>query len=130
MRKRRRWKLDETVAARLSRLIEPAVLYLLGTGEAAHGYDLLSEVNEMGLTDTQVDPGAIYRVLRQLETEGAAISTWDTSGGGPARRNYELTEIGKARLASWVHVIARRAEAMQQFVVLAEELLEDRETEA
>jgi len=113
------------VAARLSRLIEPAVLYLLGTGAAAHGYDLLSEVNEMGLTDTQVDPGAIYRVLRQLEAEGAAVSTWDTSGGGPARRNYELTDLGRARLASWVNVIDRRAEAMQQFVARAEGLLDE-----
>ncbi|MFW6156052.1 MAG: helix-turn-helix transcriptional regulator [Armatimonadota bacterium] len=122
MRKRGR-KLEEAVAARLSRLIEPAVLYLLGTGAAAHGYDLLSEVNEMGLTDTQVDPGAIYRVLRQLEQEGAVVSTWDTSGGGPARRNYELTDLGRARLASWVTVISRRAEAMQEFVDRADELL-------
>ncbi len=113
------------MSARLSRLIEPAVLYLLGTGAAAHGYDLLSEVNEMGLTDTQVDPGAIYRVLRQLEQEGAAVSTWDTSGGGPARRNYELTDLGRARLASWVTVIRRRTEAMQEFVDRADELLND-----
>ncbi|MFO8081358.1 MAG: helix-turn-helix transcriptional regulator [Armatimonadota bacterium] len=125
MRKRGRRKLEEAVSARLSRLIEPAVLYLLGTGAAAHGYDLLSEVNEMGLTDTQVDPGAIYRVLRQLEQEGAAVSTWDTSGGGPARRNYELTDLGRARLASWVTVIRRRTEAMQEFVDRADELLND-----
>jgi poly-beta-hydroxybutyrate-responsive repressor len=125
MRRRGRRKLEEAVASRLSRLIEPAVLYLLGTGAAAHGYDLLSEVNEMGLTDTQVDPGAIYRVLRQLESEGAAVSTWDTTGGGPARRNYELTDLGKARLASWVNVISRRADAMQSFVERAEELLEE-----
>jgi poly-beta-hydroxybutyrate-responsive repressor len=100
------------------------VLYLLGTGAAAHGYDLMGEVNEMGLTDTQVDPGAIYRALRQLESEGAVVSDWDTSGGGPARRNYELTDLGRARLASWVNVISRRAEAMQQFVERAEKLLE------
>jgi len=124
MRRRGRRKLEEAVSSRLSRLIEPVVLYLLGTGAAAHGYDLLGEVNEMGLTDTQVDPGAIYRVLRQLEAEGAVVSDWDTSGGGPARRNYELTDLGRARLASWVNVIARRAEAMQQFAERAEELLD------
>ncbi|HCA48642.1 MAG TPA: PadR family transcriptional regulator [Armatimonadetes bacterium] len=124
MRKRGRMQLDEQYAIRLSRLIEPAVLYLLGTGAAAHGYDLLSEVNAMGLTETQVDPGAVYRVLRQLEGEGAVASTWDTSGGGPARRNYELTELGRARLASWVTVIARRAEAMQEFAKHAQELLD------
>lgn len=124
MRGRGRRKADEIVAARLSRLIEPSVLYLLGTGAAAHGYDLLNQVNEMGLTDTQVDPGAIYRVLRALEAEGAAVSTWDTSGGGPARRNYELTDLGRARLASWVRVIERRADAMQTFARRARELLD------
>ena len=125
MGRRRRANLEEVVAARLSRLVEPAVLYLLGSAAAAHGYDLLAEVNTMGLTDTQVDPGAIYRVLRQLEAEGAVVSTWDTSGGGPARRNYELTELGRARLASWTNVIERRADAMQQFVERASEFLKE-----
>jgi len=54
------------VAARLSRLVEPAVLHLLGEGKASHGYDLIAGVNELGLTDTPVDAGAIYRCLRGL----------------------------------------------------------------
>lgn len=123
MRRRRGRKFEEAVAGKMSRLIEPAVLYLLGTEAAAHGYDLLDEVNRLGLTETQVDPGAIYRTLRQLEAEGAVFSTWDTSGAGPARRNYELTDLGRARLASWVSVIARRAEAMQRFAAEAQEIL-------
>lgn len=110
---------------RFARLLEPAVLYLLGSGAAAHGYDLLTEVNALGLTDAEVDPGAIYRTLRQLEAEGAVVSTWDTSGPGPARRNYELTDLGRARLASWVEVLARRAEAMSRFVTQARELLDE-----
>ncbi len=125
MRGRRRAKLEEAVSARMSRLVEPAVLYLLGAGAAAHGYDLLSEVNQMGLNDAEVDPGAIYRVLRALEAESAVVSTWDTSGGGPARRNSELTDLGRARLASWVNVISRRAEAMQAFAQRARELLKE-----
>ncbi|MGC9318877.1 MAG: helix-turn-helix transcriptional regulator [Armatimonadota bacterium] len=121
--------MEQAVATRLSRLIEPAVLYLLGSGAAAHGYDLLGEVNQMGLTDAQVDAGAIYRALRQLEEEGAVVSAWDTSGGGPARRNYELTDLGRARLAAWVTVIERRKEAMQQFVEGARKLLGEGQTD-
>ena len=116
-------KVEAMVAARLSRLVEPAVLYLLGQGDAAHGYDLIAGVNELGMTDTPVDAGAIYRCLRGLEEEGAVVSDWDTSGGGPARRNYELTALGRARLQSWVTVIARRADAMDDFVKQAEKLL-------
>ncbi len=125
MRRRRGRKFEKVVMGKMSRLVEPAVLYLLGKGAAAHGYDLLDEVNNLGLTETQVDPGAIYRTLRQLEAEGAVVSAWDTSGAGPARRNYELTEIGRARLASWIRVIARRAEAMQRFATEADELVSD-----
>lgn len=110
---------------RFSRLLEPAVLYLLGAGAAAHGYDLLGEVNAMELSDAEVDPGAIYRTLRQLEAEGAVVSAWDTSGGGPARRNYELTDLGRARLASWVELLDRRAEAMARFVKQARKLLSE-----
>ena len=125
--RRRAAQLEEMVAARLSRLIEPAVLYLLGKGEAAHGYDLGAEVNELGMTDTVVDAGAIYRCLRGLEGEGAVVSDWDTAVGGPARRNYELTALGRARLQSWVTVISRRAEAMRDFVKQAEKLLKQQE---
>ena len=123
MRLGRAAKLEQMVTARLSRLVEPAVLHLLGEGAAVHGYDLIAGVNELGLTDTPVDAGAIYRCLRGLEEEGAVVSTWDTKGGGPARRNYELTAAGKARLQSWVQVIERRADAMQKFVKSAKKLL-------
>ncbi len=116
-------QMEQIVAARLSRLVEPAVLHLLGEGATVHGYDLIAGVNELGLTDTPVDAGAIYRCLRGLEEEGAVVSTWDTGGGGPARRNYELTAAGKARLQSWVQVIERRAEAMQRFVKSTKKLL-------
>lgn len=119
-------EMREMVATRLSRLVEPAVVYLLARGVAAHGYDLLTEVNSMGLTDTPVDTGAIYRCLRQLEGEGAVVSTWDTAGGGPARRNYELTPLGWARLQAWTAVIEHRAEGMKSFVTEARNLLEDR----
>ncbi|MEA3402154.1 MAG: helix-turn-helix transcriptional regulator [Armatimonadota bacterium] len=121
--------MEQAVATRLSRLVEPALLYLLGSGAAAHGYDLLGEVNQMGLTDAQVDAGAIYRALRQLEEEGAVVSTWDTSGPGPARRNYELTDLGRARLTAWVSVIERRTDALQQFVERTRKLLGDRNTD-
>jgi len=102
------------------------VLYLLGHGVAAHGYDLLTEVNAMGLTDTPVDTGAIYRCLRQLEGEGAVISTWDTAGAGPARRNYELTSLGWGRLQAWTATIERRAEGMKSFVAEARKLLDEK----
>lgn len=115
----------EWIAGRLSRMVEPAVLYLLASGAAAHGYDLIQAANELGLSEMPIDAGAVYRCLRQLEAEGCVVSTWDTTGVGPARRVYELTELGWERLKGWVQVIGQRAQAMQQFVNRCQELPEN-----
>jgi PadR family transcriptional regulator PadR len=100
---------------KLSRLVEPALLYLLSHGEAAHGYDLLEAVNGLGLSDVPIDPGTVYRHLRALEADGFVVSQWDTGSAGPARRVYEVTEAGQERLDEWAQVLTRRGEAMVAF---------------
>lgn len=40
----------------------------------------------------------IYGLLQRLERHGFLISTWDTSGSGPARRVYRITEEGEEYL--------------------------------
>ena len=114
----------EWMTGRLSRMVEPALLYLLASGAAAHGYDLIQAANELGLSEMPIDAGAVYRCLRQLEAEGCVISTWDTAGVGPARRLYKLTELGWTRLSGWTDVIQQRAAAMQQFVTRCQPLLD------
>jgi len=80
-------------------MIEPSVLYLLATGTASHGYQLAEQANQLGLAETIIDPAAVYRCLRALEADACVISDWDTTGSGPARRVYRLTEIGGQRLS-------------------------------
>jgi len=110
------------MTGRLSRMVEPALLHLLASGVAAHGYDLIQAANELGLSEMPIDVGAVYRSLRQLEAEGCAISTWDTTGVGPARRTYELTGLGWERLRGWTQVIEQRSQAMREFVRLCGKL--------
>ena len=112
----------EWMTGRLSRMVEPALLYLLASGAAAHGYDLIQAANELGLSEMPIDAGAVYRCLRQLEAEGCVISTWDTTGVGPARRTYELIGSGWERLQGWTQVIEQRSQAMRQFVKLCGKL--------
>ena len=112
----------EWMTGRLSRMVEPALLYLLASGAAAHGYDLIQAANELGLSEMPIDAGAVYRCLRQLEGEGCVISTWDTTGVGPARRTYELIGSGWERLQGWTQVIEQRSQAMRQFVKLCGKL--------
>ena len=97
-------------------MVEPVVLYLLASGTATHGYNLVEQANQLGLAETVIDPGTVYRCLRSLEADGCVVSVWDTTGTGPARRVYELTQVGRQRLAGWVTVINQRAKAMSVFV--------------
>ena len=112
------------IAGRLSRMVEPTILYLLASGAAAHGYDLITAANQLGLSEVEIDAGAVYRCLRQLEAEGCVVSTWDTAGAGPARRVYQLTDLGRQRLIGWTQVIGQRGQAMQQFVQQCQQLID------
>lgn len=100
----------------LPRLIEPGLLLLLKEHGGSHGYDLTEKLQELGLSESTVEAGAVYRSLRQLEAEGHVRSTWDTTGNGPARRQYVLTPLGEALLSRWAEVLRRRSGAMVQFV--------------
>ena len=74
------------------RWMEPFVMVLLAGG-AAHGYAIVGELAQLGITNGSVDVGQVYRTLRDLEEAGLVTSTWAT-GTGAARRDYELTDAG------------------------------------
>lgn len=107
---------------RFPRLVEPALLYLLTKSDSVHGYDLIEQANALGICETTVDAGAVYRALRQLEEAGLVESAWDTSGGGPARRDYQVTDAGRAHLKAWAEVLRARAQMMTRFAELCEEI--------
>lgn len=100
----------------LYRFVEPVALYLLKTKGRSHGYDLVGALNDYALTDALVEPGALYRTLRRLEENGYVISAWDVSGGGPARRIYELTDDGAEHLQEWGAVLERLSQSLARFV--------------
>ncbi len=95
------------------RWMEPFVLAMLATG-SAHGYAMLGELRQLGITNGSVDVGQVYRTLRDLEVAGQVRSTWST-GTGPARRDYQLTESGFAALDEWAAVMKERARLVAEF---------------
>lgn len=101
---------------KLSRLIEPVVILVVKQHPGVHGYDLIQHVARLAMTDSEIEAGAVYRTLRQLEDAGMVISNWDTSGHGPARRCYSLTEEGEAHLVEWAQLIEKRREEMETFL--------------
>lgn len=100
----------------LYRFVEPVALYLLKARGKTHGYDLAGALNDNALTDSRIEPGALYRTLRRLEENGFVISAWDVSGGGPARRVYELTPEGEEHLREWLGVLERLSGSLNRFV--------------
>ena len=82
---------------RLTRLVEPAVLFLLATGQATHGYEIIAQAKELYITESVIDAAAVYRVLRDLEEQGCVVSQW-APRLGPARRIYQITDLGRQRL--------------------------------
>jgi DNA-binding PadR family transcriptional regulator len=101
----------------LYRFVEPVALLLLQTKGKTHGYDLAGALNEYALSDSLVEPGALYRTLRRLEEHGYVVSTWEVSGAGPARRIYELTPAGTVHLQEWAEVLDRLSQSLGRFVL-------------
>lgn len=98
------------------RFVEPVVLLLLKMKGHSYGYDLAGDIEEYALTDAQIDRGALYRTLRQLEQNGHVVSEWDVRQTGPARRVYSLTKAGEQHLAEWSQVLSNLSSAMTRFV--------------
>ncbi len=81
------------------RMLEPTLLLLLHHGPA-HGYTLLEQMGEFGLSG--VHPSVVYRALRDMESRGWVTSTWDEEQThGPPRRVYRLAALGDEALSLW-----------------------------
>ena len=72
--------------------VRAAVLALLAE-EPRNGYQLIQELSERTRGMWRPSPGSVYPTLQQLEDEGL-VETVD--GGATGRRQYQLTEAGRA----------------------------------
>ena len=92
----------------------PITLVLLEE-ESSHGYELMERMEEeFGFE--QINPGSVYRTLRQMENEGLCSSEWDVSAeSGPPRRMYAVTEEGKAYLSAWAKACKQYQKLMDEF---------------
>jgi len=96
------------------RWMEPFLLAIL-TGGPTHGYAIIGELEQMGITGGAVDVGQVYRTLRELEEAGQVTSAWSTEAPGPARREYDLTDAGFEALDEWAAVMKERIRLIGEF---------------
>ncbi len=92
--------LHSPLTGRVSGHIQPWLLLLLAESPG-HGYQLLEKLNQNEDT-RRIDPGLLYRTLRQFEEDGLVKSSWDNEGSGAARRVYEITVDGIGYLDAWI----------------------------
>lgn len=96
------------------RWMEPFVLVLLAGG-GTHGYAIIAQLEELGITGGAVDVGQVYRTLRELEEAGRVESEWSNEPSGPQRRAYRLTAAGYAELDEWAAVMKERGRLIAEF---------------
>jgi poly-beta-hydroxybutyrate-responsive repressor len=64
----------------------------------------------------EINPGSVYRTLRQMENEGLCSSERDVCAeGGPARRMYAITDAGKAYLETWAEACKKYHQLLDEF---------------
>jgi poly-beta-hydroxybutyrate-responsive repressor len=103
--------------------IQPRLLLLLAK-KPSHGYKLMESLRAIPGAENLSDPGMLYRTLRQLEEAEVVRSAWDTGGHGPARRIYELTQIGREHLDTWVAEIHKTRSHLGAFLAEYESIAE------
>lgn len=94
----------------------PAFLLLFLASEDAHGGALLNRLVDIMPSHQEIDSGAVYRVLRELEQRGCTTSYWDTESNGPAKRMYHITVQGIVELELWYHDICWRKKNLEYFI--------------
>lgn len=75
--------------------------------EPTYGYAIAQRLEEAGLGT--VKGGTLYPLLTRLESEGLVEATWHAGDGGPGRKYFALTPLGRTELA-------QRARLWGQFV--------------
>lgn len=84
--------------------LEMIVLRLLSR-KPMYGYELVSELRELGGGEFSIKEGTLYPVLYRLENAGLVEPSWEIQERGAARKYYRLTDAGREdlreRLRDW-----------------------------
>ena len=104
-----------SVEARPRNWLVPVILLSLREWNS-YGYELMERASGFGFE--AMNPGTLYRTLRQMEKDGIVESSWETSRGGPARRMYTITDAGKSYLDFWARSLEQYQQTMNTFFQL------------
>lgn len=69
-----------------------------------YGYQIAKLIEARTADVDIMKQGALYPVLRSLESSGLLESEVEPSVSGPPRRYYKITEDGRSILAKWLEI--------------------------
>ncbi|MBU1219764.1 PadR family transcriptional regulator [Myxococcota bacterium] len=69
--------------------------------EPLYGYQIVKNLEQHAENLPMMKQGALYPVLRSMETSGLLTSRVEPSVSGPPRKYYEITPAGRQNLESW-----------------------------
>ncbi len=77
-----------------------------------HGYAIMQELREQGTGGRVLGPGTLYRLLKELVTQGwiTAVATPSGKSEGPPRRVYRLTALGERMVTAEARRLASLVE--------------------
>ncbi len=92
------------------------VLLALLDWKPMHGYELYQELCAMtGISQVwNIKHGRLYAILDKLEEKGLLSSHMVQGETYPPRKDFQLTEAGKASLQTWLNTPVRRARDIRQ----------------
>jgi len=74
-----------------------------GAVKPMYGYQIARHI-ETSVEDMPMTQGALYPILRSLESSGLLESEVEPSISGPPRRYYKITESGHETLKRWMEI--------------------------
>src|SRR4051812_18668654 len=96
---------------------EPVLLVLIALASGpAHGYAIIRDVEERSDEQLELQPGALYRILKRLLESGQIAECERPAtavGNDDRRRYYRLTAAGRAVMREEVDRMARLVRAVR-----------------
>ena len=90
-------------------VVELCILSLLSRGDS-YGYD----VSDMLTRHMDLSEGAVYPILRKLKDDGLVSTYLSETSGGPPRKYYQLTPVGRKFLKELDDTWAELAQAVKK----------------
>ena len=97
------------------RFLEACLLQLLSQG-TGHGYLLMEQLQQFGISTDALNISTLYRTLRHMEKEGCLESEWEEGGPGPKRRIYLISEKGKKELEIRIRMMKARKSGIDRLI--------------